>query len=361
MKYVEIVISKILIYLTYLITYLIPVKKNRVAIISYFNKEPGLEFSGLIKMLIEEDIEIKEDFHRFKGTLWGKFKYLFSFIYQTYLFNTSRIVILDGNSYVYASIKTKKKVETIQLWHAIGAIKKFGMDTKRRYKIKGYDNLIVSSAYFKKVFSKALNTKEEKTFALGNIKTDYLFDKEYLNQLSEKFYHANPQLKNKKLILYAPTFRGEGIEDMSYEDSGIDKLQELLSDEYQVIVRLHPLVKNKMDNVLEIEDADLYTLLYVCDYIISDYSALVFDAAALNKKIILYLYDLDNYLKTRGTYLDLGTLSIKKAYKIEDIYDIICSEVNINDNSLLMKDYLEKIDGMSTKRIYDFIVDIMRR
>ncbi|MDR3215737.1 MAG: CDP-glycerol glycerophosphotransferase family protein, partial [Bacilli bacterium] len=159
---------------------------------------------------------------------------------------------------------------------------------------------------------------------------------------------------NKKLILYAPTFRGEGIEDIKYQ-SNINELKTLLDDDMVLLIKKHPLIKTN----LEIDDVsldDLYQLLIVADIVISDYSALVFDSMILNKKIILYLYDLISYQKERGLCLDINDLNVEKASTIKEVYDIIAHG---NEDSIEYEDnknkYLKMIDGKANERLLAMI------
>ncbi|MEG0283416.1 MAG: CDP-glycerol glycerophosphotransferase family protein [Erysipelotrichales bacterium] len=359
MKKLEVIIASFLVYLAFVFTYLIPVKKNRVSIISYFNSNLGLEFNDIVNHLEDDNIEIKANLHKFNSSLSGKFSYLFSFLYQTYLFNTSRVVLLDGNNFVYSKIKVKKGTSTIQLWHASGAIKKFGMQSERRYEIKPYDYVIVGSNYFKEVFATSLNTPIENVVPLGIAKSDYLFNDSYLSKKREDFYNRYPHLINKKIILYAPTFRGSGIEDMN-SDLKIDKFRNSLSGEYELLVKVHPLVNKGLENIENnVSNEQLYTLLSISDYIISDYSALIFDAIALNKDVIMYLYDLDEYTNNRGLSIDIDEIDILKAYNEDELIQLInknCSK----DNNKIKEKYLEKMDGQSAKRISNFIVDLIK-
>lgn len=360
LKKIEVVIARFLIYISYVVTYLIPVKKRRVSIISYFNHELGLEFSDLAMLLEEEGYELKYDLHKFNSNLWGKFKYLFSFMHQTYLFNTSKLVILDGNSFVFSSIKTKDIVHTMQLWHATGAIKRFGGQSERRYEIKGYDSLIVASEYFKNIFSDYLNTDLAKTHVLGVCKTDYLFKQEFKQSKMIEFYLKYPELKNKKIILYAPTFRGTGIEDINNNNVALDQIQEELGNEYQLVVKYHPLInKSIKTNNYDFSNLDLYQLLFVSDYVISDYSALLYDAALLNKKIVMYLYDINEYKNNRGLCVDLDDFIFEKSYNIKELLNSIKNYKN-KDYKKFNEKYLTVTNGNSTKNIFMFINRIMK-
>lgn len=354
------IIAQIIIKIAYYLTILIPVKKNRVAIISYFNDSYDLEFTNLVGLLEQANMEIKSSLQHFNSNLFGKLRYLIQFIYQTYLFNTSAVVLLDGNSLVHTTIRKKKNVKVIQLWHALGAIKKFGVNTKRVYPIKAYDSLIVSSEYFRKIFAQSLNTKLKNTIALGYSKSDYLFDDRYKREEAALFDEQHPNLKDKELILYAPTFRGDGIDDMYNDLSDIIKLSDKLSDKYQIIVKLHPLVKHDITNrkIMDLSDHDLYQLLIVSDIVISDYSALIFDAMILRKKVLLHLYDLEQYSENRGLSLNISDTELQKSYNIEDLYYNIKHLKKI-DYAKFNNKYLDMIDGHSSERIVEYILKVI--
>ncbi|WP_423363135.1 CDP-glycerol glycerophosphotransferase family protein [Mycoplasma sp. P36-A1] len=362
MKKIENIIATILIKLTFYLTYLLPVNKNKVAIISYFNQDYNLEFNKIVEILNANKVIVKSDLHKFNSSLKGKFLYLFSFIHQTYLFNTAKVIVVDGNSFVHRTINKKKNVHIMQVWHATGAIKKFGEETEnRRYKIKAYDSIIVGSEYFKAIFAKALATPLENVKALGVSKTDYLFDQDFINDSQYTFYKKYPKLINKKIVLYAPTFRGDGIDDMKFVNKDIKQLQKQLPSQYQLIVRLHPLIKEKVNDFMMCDEFNLYTMLSVSDIIISDYSALIYDAAILNKHIIMYLDDLEEYKKTRGLSVNIDDFSFIKSYTIKEvIHSITNYKINNEKNVKFINEYLDKIDGLSSQRIAKYILELLK-
>lgn len=358
MKKIELFIAKIIVKLFFVLTYLLPIQKNRISIISYFNEEYDIEFSKIVDELTREGFEIKSCLKQFEYTKLGKLRYLFSFIKQAYLFNTSSIILLDGNSFVYSNVNIKKDIKVVQLWHATGAIKKFGNLANRLYDIKEYSNVLVASEYFRPIFAQALNTNIDNVLALGVSKTDYLFNQSYQEEQIQKFYQNYPELINKKIILYAPTFRGAGVDDMSFNhNSQIEKLSSFLDEKYEIIVKRHPLISENIffDKAIEVINEDIYQLLLVSNYIISDYSSLIFDGIVLNRKIILYLYDLEDYVKHRGLCLDVDALPVKKGYSIQEVAQIINDDFEIEAYSDFINQYLSAIDGNSTKRIVEYL------
>src|SRR5699024_7702132 len=108
-----------------------------------------------------------------------------------------------------------------------------------------------------------------------------------------------PQLKKKKNILYVPTFRRN-------ETIDIDKIIEAVDKEkYNLIIRLHPLDQTKVKDEYKIsEKYSTFDLIKFADYIITDYSAIAFEIATLNKPLFFYVYDINKYSRKRGVNIN---------------------------------------------------------
>jgi teichoic acid glycerol-phosphate primase len=116
-------------------------------------------------------------------------------------------------------------------------------------------------------------------------------------------------LKHKKVILYAPTYRDHELENFNLK-LDLDKMYEALCEDYVLILKLHPAIRNKA----EYEDlypgfvydytgkASTNELLMVTDILISDYSSIPFEFSLLNKPMVFFAYDLDEYTKERGLW-----------------------------------------------------------
>ena len=99
---------------------------------------------------------------------------------------------------------------------------------------------------------------------------------------------------NKKTILYVPTWRDYNYIEEEFDLSyllDLEKIQKLLGNEFNIIFKNHPHMNNfKFNNVRIIDPINIDTqdLLLISDYVISDYSSIVFDAMAINIPIIIY-------------------------------------------------------------------------
>ena len=139
-------------------------------------------------------------------------------------------------------------------------------------------------------YCESFGIKEDKLLNVGLPRADYLINEE--ENIKEEIYRVYPDFLDKKIILYAPTFRR----------TNTDKCEELIkninSDEYILIIKGHPNQELKYDSkgVYECEKFGTMQLLTVCDYLITDYSAIALEAAVLNKKTYYYLHDVYAYL-----------------------------------------------------------------
>lgn len=121
-----------------------------------------------------------------------------------------------------------------------------------------------------------------------------------------------PQAKGKKVILYAPTFRGRVAKAKTPNQLDIAAFGDALGKDYILLFKLHPFVKKRTaipegyeDFAFDLtDDMSIEELLFVADICISDYSSLVFEYSLFEKPMIFFAFDLDNYYDWRGFYYD---------------------------------------------------------
>ena len=279
---------------------------------------------------------------------------------QLYHIHTSRVVLLDFNNYVISHFK-KKGVIVIQVWHASGAIKKFGNDINRDYQIKNYDYVLVTSKRWKHPYSTAFNVSEEQVLPLGIPQTDVLFSKKKMGQYHQKMLKKYPCLNGKTVVLYAPTFRGSNYKDAKYKKVDLTAIQSALGDDYFIIYKLHPLLQEvkleESNQLINGSKESIVKLLAIADYLITDYSAVLFDFIILNKPIIAFVPDLKTYEQQRGMYLNYEKdIPAPICYTEEQVVEAI-QQQNFDLKKLqhFYENYFDYRDGKSTQRVVDFI------
>ncbi|MBY7124811.1 CDP-glycerol glycerophosphotransferase family protein [Bacillus sp. 16GRE42] len=232
---------------------------------------------------------------------------------------TSRYVIIDNYFGSLSAIRFKKGVECIQIWHAAGAFKKFGLlapafEKRSKYAqgrfLRVYNNfhkIVVGSDALAEIYKQAFGVKEENILKTGIPRTDLFFYENDQKVIINNLVSSNPSLTKKKVILYAPTFRDKELEDFDL-GLNIDAMYEALKDEYIFIIKLHPAIRNNLKHKETYKgflyDYSLYPnindLFLVTDILITDYSSVPFEFCLLNKPMIFFAYDLNKYAKKRG-------------------------------------------------------------
>ncbi|SDZ33996.1 CDP-glycerol glycerophosphotransferase family protein [Bacillus sp. 166amftsu] len=232
---------------------------------------------------------------------------------------TAQHVIIDNYFGSLSTVRFKSGVQCIQLWHAAGAIKKFGLlapSFKKRSKyaqnrfLRVYNNfhkIVVGSDSLAEIYINAFGITTDNILKTGIPRTDLFFNKDDQKHIIHNLVSDNPDLKKKKVILYAPTFRDKELEDFDLH-LNINAMYEALKDEYILVIKLHPAIRNelgykeKYKNFLY--DYSLYPnindLFLVTDILITDYSSVPFEFCLLNKPMVFFTYDLKKYAKKRG-------------------------------------------------------------
>lgn len=341
------------------------IDENKITFLSLENDKLANDFK-LIADELSNYPEYKLNFIlvKFEKNLKGYIKYFFVCIKQFFAINTSKLVILDYNNFVVSNYK-RKGVKVLQLWHASGAIKKFGNDVNRDYKIKNYDYVIANSDYFVDPFSKAFNVNPENIIVTGIPKTDRLFKKKTIKKFKSKLYKEYPMIKGKKVVVYAPTFRGRMGTNFELPKLDLEYVANQLGDDYVIVYKLHPLLDDVVnvhnDKVICMNNKSIHRLYSIADYLISDYSAVIIDYSIFNKPLILYAPDLETYKENVGLYIDYNKLPGVVCQNAKDVVNAISiNNFNLDEMKQFRDEMFKYQDGKSTERVVKLINDIMK-
>ena len=341
--------------------------KNKIVFISRQSDKLSLDLSLLKNELEDKDIELVFITKKVKKDFISVFKSIFIMLKQMYHLATSKVCVIDGYNITVSVLKHKKSLKVIQIWHSLGAIKKFGyqsLNTPKQKEIarvmhmhENYDYIISGSLAMTKYFSKAFNYPKSKFYSLGLPRIDYILNTEKENK--KKVYSNYPEFKNRKIILYVPTFRDNNDYQINELINAIDLKK------YILIIKVHPNMDYKIDkkkNVYTCDDISSLDLLSVSNYVITDYSAISIEAAIIDKPIYLYVYDYDDYKKNPGIntdlYKDLKGCVFKDPNELFDKLDN--SKYDMNVLKRYKNKYVCNTKGTVTKNITEFILEKVR-
>lgn len=240
------------------------------------------------------------------------------FIVDAYKLARSKRIFLDNMFLPMAYFKVRNGVQVVQMWHGTGVIKKIGADANeghlKELEQRANENnthLIVSSETTKRIYGQSFSMPMDRVFITGMPRTDCFFNTQKRQVQREFFEREYPKIKGKKLVLYAPTFR-DAFVDHPHLALSVQQLSETLGEEYVIGLRLHPYVARHYESREENERVlllnsyqSLNTLLFATDILVTDYSSIVFEYAALHRPMVFYAYDLDDFSQNgRGFYWD---------------------------------------------------------
>lgn len=278
---------------------------------------------------------------------------------------SAEYVFINESSNVISALKIRKGTKIIQTWHGCGALKKFGCSISEADSYYGNEDIVtVSSAEVVWAFSEAMGLPEDKIYPIGVPRTDIFFQDAY----REKCARLKAELlngRNRKVILFAPTFRGNVAEAEDSQGLNLDLMYKHLGQEYIIISKLHSALEPERRNY---RHKDFYydvtgkwsieTAMGICDILITDYSSLIFEYSLLNKPAVFYAYDLDKYISERGFYIDYrqempgaictSTLDIIKEIK-NGYYDV-------SGMMHFRNKYMGECDGHATGRLLELIM-----
>ena len=294
---------------------------------------------------------------------------------------TAKFVFLDEATPDIGGFDKRPETKVVQLWHGCGAFKKFGFSTadkifggnakeQKRYPMyHNFDLVCVSSPEVVWAYEEAMQLEGQGLVKpVGVSRTDVFFDEAFVAAARKRVYEQAGIPEDKKIILYAPTFRGRVAHAYGPDNFDYDRLYETLGDEYVILIKHHPLVKTRPDIPLEyrgtfVQDVstsmEIEDLLCASEICISDYSSLIFEFALFEKPIILYAYDLDTYFDWRGFYYDFYEMApgpvLISTEEIIDYIQHLDTEFDLPKMQAFKEKFMSACDGHSTERIFEEI------
>lgn len=340
--------------------------KNRIVYLSRQSNEKSIDMVLLEKKISELSPETQQIFRlrMIPERFTDKIKYCVSVIGDMYYLATSKVAILDTYSITVSCLKHKSDLKVVQMWHALGAVKKFGLQsvgTKegRDKKVsramcmhENYDYVLAPSKATAAFYMEAFGCDSSKIKICSLPRVDELFTD---TGSSENFYRENPDLSQKKIVLYLPTFRDRE----AYVANELMVEFEDMGDEYHLIVSPHPLFsKIKVKEKFSYKGSfSTYDLLKIADYVITDYSACAFEASVLMKPTYFFVPDYDQYVKERGLNIDLKA---EMPFATFENADELCSAIKGNSYDLntlytFKSKYVENTNTNNTEILAKFV------
>ncbi|MCM3668091.1 CDP-glycerol glycerophosphotransferase family protein [Mesobacillus maritimus] len=353
---------------------LLPLNEKKVLFASDSRNDMSGNFKFVYDEMVSRNLDLNYHFMLKKGIDDKKsYKEIVSLAYNL---ATAKFIMLDDFYPMVYPLKIRKNAELVQLWHAVGAFKTFGFSrigrpggpSPKSKNHRNYTKAIVSSKNIAKHYAEGFGIDNKNVKATGIPRTDIFFDDQYQQGVRDSLYEKYPFLKGKKVITFAPTFRGNGQLSAHYpmEVLNLEKLYHSLKDEYVFLFKIHPFVKNDFSIPYQYSDffydfssyREINDLLFITDVLITDYSSVCFEYALLNKPMLFFSYDVEDYVQKRDFYYDYQSFIPGPLVRSTETLIKRIQEGNFEMHKIkpFVNYFFDDLDGKSSQRVVDQIV-----
>jgi CDP-glycerol glycerophosphotransferase len=304
-------------------------------------------------------------------------------------YSINTIKLLRKAKYIFLShgrldilpIKISSHTTIILTWHGTPikminqnleetyAYSKWNRIFKLKLEFNEYVNFLLTPAKDEedhKILANAFKIPLNKILSTGYPRNDILLVKndEFTQKLKRKFEIPS---HIERIILYAPTYRDDFIFRFPLSESELNSLNDLMRETNTIfLIKGHifeeELNVNKYHHFQLIKkDKDIQELLLISDILVTDYSSMIFDYLLLNRPILLFAYDLEEYVKARGMYYNFeeiapGPILFNGKELIDAIKNIDKNDNDFKEKRELIKDRFNLFtDGKSIERVLKFL------
>ncbi|MEW9078749.1 CDP-glycerol glycerophosphotransferase family protein [Terrisporobacter glycolicus] len=339
-----------------------PVNNSLVIFADAHHKEIPYSMKLMKDKFEDTNFKVEECYADYQSNSY--IKVIYEMIRFMKLYATAKYVFICDNFLPVSSCKKRKDTVVVQLWHAGGILKKFAYDTDddipNYYKgnvFKNYDLVTVSDECCIPIYESAMKLDKGVAKATGLSRTDSFFLDSHIQNCRKLFYKKHPDAIGKKIVLWAPTFRGKANNPFILGEDYINELGKKIGKEWYVLTKVHP----HLDSKSRISNTDIPTeeLLLVIDILITDYSSVIFDYILLKKPLILFIPDYDEYKQKRGFYIPLESIPgriVKDGKELDKELLNEYNNFNVEKIRQFSNQYMSKCDGNCTERLFDMLL-----
>ena len=292
-----------------------------------------------------------------------------------YLLATSGTILLDDYFGLLNTITIDRRSRVIQVWHAGVGFKsvgysRFGSTDSPRLSQphRQYTYAICGSEHLRPVYAEAFGIEESAVIPTGLPRIDWFLDDARTAAFTAAFAAEHPHLRGKRIILFAPTFRGSSYHTAFYDDTAIDfaALYDACPPDTVVLFRMHHFVKDAIRIPEQYRDRffdftrfpDGLGLLHVTDILITDYSSIIYEFSLLDRPMLFFAPDRAIYAATRGFHRDFEETA---PGRVCDTFDDVVRALRNGDFAMdklarFRSENFDRIDTGAGDRVIDWLI-----
>ena len=303
----------------------LPVRRE-VLFASSRDRQLGPQLAAISAALTAADPSLpqREQLAPYGYGLAAKIAYLLHLIGATWALQRARVTVID-NAWLPAHITTPRAgCSVIQVWHAEGAYKRFGHATRgassgadgalHELIHHGYSEALVSSENVRSAYAEAFQMPLDRVHAVGPLRGAWLTSPASVAARKAALLAQHPELSGKRVLLYAPTFRGRGAHRETQLTISPEAIAAALPQDWIVAIKAHPLLPfTSQSTGAQLTSGGCVTLdaatpvdeiFPIADALFTDYSSSIFLWSLLERPLLLTVADADAYAQDPGLFLD---------------------------------------------------------
>lgn len=360
----------------YRVLWLLPVRR-KVVFLSRQSARPSRDFEMLVAELHrrEPSLEVVVRCRPLHDSLGARARYIFTIIGQLYHLATARVCVVDGYMIAVSMLDHRPELTVIQTWHAVGAMKRFGLQAAGRpggrparlaelmRMHRNYDIVLCGGEGSVDAYAEAFGVPRGRVRCLGLPRMDVISRNRRpgaeLPEGAAELLARNPLLsqEGRLRVLYVPTFRRTSA-------TAFVRLAEAFADTgVTLIIKPHNLETAVLSgaHVVDATGIEVLDLLCLADCVVTDYSAVAFETALMGRRLYFYAYDVDEYERDLG--LNVDPRDVASAITFTDAAELVAA-VRSNDYPGEARDafrdrFVSAPAGECTAAIADLIVGLL--
>ena len=275
---------------------------------------------------------------------------------------TASVCVVDTYCLPVSLLRHRPSLRVVQIWHALGTVKQFGYQSlgleegrdaataalMRMH--RGYTDVFCAGQAIVPFFAAAFRIAPARVTVIGMPRIDWLLSDQ--TALCRRILSAHPRLKEKPVVLYVPTFRAH------QPTVGDDLIRAVDPDAYTLVISAHPVSTASIPAAYTVPGFSSTELLAVADAVVTDYSAIAFEAALQRKKLYFYLYDYEDYRYARGLNIDpMVELPAACATDPASLARLLDAPYPAAERDAFCRRYVDTADTQNAARIAEWIRD----
>lgn len=317
----KLLLVKMVLNIWYQVIYrLYPKKENRILFLAENRDELSGNLKALYDRLYQRGLDQQYVVHKSVRNIFTKKQSVLEWLSVVTKIACHDYIFVEDYVPALGFLNINKKTVIVQTWHAGFGFKSVGYG---RFGLAGSPNPfhschrtytygLVGNEHLKEIYSEVFGIEEDALLATGMPRLSYFLDEKTIEETRNNLYQSMPFLQGKRVITFAPTYRGSNQKEAYYDLNQIDQkeLYEFCEENNAVVLfKFHPFLKYKIKlddqykkNLIDLSEYNINDLFYITDILITDYSSCFYDYILLKKPVLFFAYDEEEYSATRGIH-----------------------------------------------------------